>query len=206
MNVLLLSTPRSGSTYVAQVILNSLDFSTQFLDPLDRWQYKNNLIENQIFKIEEIRNSLNRGNVFIRHNSHFFGIDTVVLTEFEKLFKEFYIIKLIRSNSLFDITLSHCYAMLTDIPHDYFLTTVPTIEIPEELYLQEREVCKTRMSKLLKFEIYDEILDYESVLKKQNTLSKIKLNWNSVKMKKNKNKSFKIKNYKNLYEKYQHDT
>lgn len=206
MNVLLLSIPRSGSTYVSNLIRNSISFEYSFLDPIDNWKFTNNIVSKQYEKINEIKNLINNSSVFIRHNSHFFGLDVSVASEFEKLFNNFYIIKLLRPNSLFDITLSHCYAMTTGVVHDYLAYNVPVITVSDEMYLQEVEVCKTRYINLEKFPVYDEILYYDDVLQQKNTLKNIALGWESVPSASNKHKRNKISNYDDLYRKYAHDT
>lgn len=206
MNVLLLSVPRSGTSYVADVITNSLNFKHVFLDPIDSWHYNADIIKKQNIKLIQVRNALLSGSVFVRHNSHFSWLDTELKNEFEKLFQNFYIIKLIRTESLFEFTLSICYNILTNISHDFLYKKILKIEIPEELYLEQREVCKIRQHGLREFKVYNEILNYESVLNKEDTLSGIKLDWSSSEMKKNTSNQSKITNYNKLYEKYKNDT
>ncbi len=202
MNVLLLSTPRSGSTYLSELLKTTLKFEYEFIDPVDTWNFVDNAIENQKKNIKKIQRALASDSVFVRHNSHFFGLDPKISHEIEQTFKHFHVVKLIRSDSLFDMTLSHCYAMLTGIPHDCFFGTLPKIYISKELYLQELEVCKLRQQHLESFPIYDEKIYYNDLKNKHNTLKFIKLDWEAVSITPNSHKSLKITNYNELYEEY----
>lgn len=209
MNIILLSVPRSGSTYVSELIRRNIEFAYVHTDPIDPWKFKNNVLKRQHKILDKIEKQIVSNSVFIRHNSHFFGLDETVRNRFEDIFKNnFYIIKLIRENSIFDITLSHCYTMLTNIPHDSKSKIVPIIEILPDFFLQELKVIKERQRNLEQYTHYNKLIHYSYLTNKTKLDSDLFKFENThdinlpIDLKPNKEKHLKIENYLELLELY----
>lgn len=214
MNVILLSNPRSGSTYLSKLITHGMQFNHVHYDPLDLWQFGNtsasNVLKKQHAMIDTLEEHAATGSTFIRHNYHFHGLNSEIHQRFEKLFVDkFYKIKLVRDNDLFNITLSDLYVMLTNVVHDCFYPDgVPTIRITKQQFLDQYKICKARHNNLLKFEAYDEIVNFSSLsdsMLNDSKLTKLQLsteNFHNVDVTKNISKHIKIKNYDELLEFY----
>lgn len=209
MNVLLLSVPRSGSTYFSKLITHGMQFNHVYYDPVDAWQYPTDTAYQQNLILDTIEDNARGNSVFIRHNCHFVGLDPDIKTRFEKLFiDKFYIIKLIRDRDMFDVTLSHIYAMLTGVVHDCLYSDLPVIDISHDVFLEQLSVCNRRLTNLLKFEAYDEII-YQSWLTTNSidnvSLTKLTLSTDTlhnIDITPNTDKQTKIKNYNELSELY----
>lgn len=209
MNVMLLSVPRSGSTYFSKLITHGMQFEHIHYDPVDAWQYTDDTAAQQLQMLDTIEEQAGTNSVFIRHNCHFVGLDPNIKSRFEKLFVDkFYIIKLIRDDDIFNVTLSHIYAMLTGVVHDCLYADIPVIHIDHETFLEQLGVCNKRLTNLLQFNKYDELI-YQSALTTDavSNVALTKLNLSidtlhNIDITPNTDKQTKIKNYNELLELY----
>ena len=172
MNICIISTPRSGSTYLVKLLQQSPEISHFIDEPFN----PDNITVDYTLGCEEHLHKIQamsmHDNVLIKDNEntripslypHNNKLQNVI-KEYEKLLKEkFYLIKLTRDN-LFEQTLSSCIAPLNNIWVRNFDTEFPTtVNINVDTFKQLYFEFKLRNELLNSYAGCQKIIRYEDI-------------------------------------------
>jgi hypothetical protein len=176
-NIYIMSAPRSGSTYLFDLISQSADVAHLYKEPFnsDSVKYDTDLdmlntYESKILDIKShstgilIKDTLRHIDVFESNSDYADVFKHLFLDFYQYINDNFYKIKLYRRN-MFEQSLSNCIAALTDIwatnNNDY---QFPVITVPIDYFKSTVAIHATTRKFLINYPHYDKIIYYEDLL------------------------------------------
>lgn len=171
MMAVILSTPRSGSGYLAELLMQSPDLLHYIGEPFNFDLGYNDVADLSPFYARSVDNIMRSGNAsLIKDNLSYIGRDefdnqniAAMINAYHKHISEsFYIIKLIRRDPL-QQALSACLAEITNIWYTQDGDISNPVNIPIEFLRQTLDIYLIRRRYLVNFQRYDEIVIYEDL-------------------------------------------